>query len=96
MKPLLIVITILSVAFSCKNQKNNSDNLNQKAMQSETDKTAIENLLFSYRDALNASDVNKVLTLYSVDGVFMPSAGPSAIGQEQVKASYEFVFKQYN
>lgn len=62
-------------------------------MELTTEKSAIEKLLFSYRDALNASDVNKVLPLYSNDGIFMPSNGPSAIGQEQVKKSYEFVFK---
>lgn len=62
-------------------------------MEQTTEKAAIEKLLFAYRDALNASDVNKVLTLYTADGVFMPSNAPSAIGQEQVKASYAFVFK---
>lgn len=61
-------------------------------MELTTEKTAIEKLLFSYRDALNASDVSKVLPLYTNDGVFMPSNAPSAIGQEQIKASYEFVF----
>ena len=58
-----------------------------------TERSAVEKTLFSYRDALNASDVSKVLTLYTNDGVFMPSNGPSAIGQEQLKSSYEFVFK---
>ncbi|QQS31531.1 MAG: SgcJ/EcaC family oxidoreductase [Sphingobacteriales bacterium] len=62
-------------------------------MEQTTEKQAIEKLLFLYRDALNASDANKVLPLYTNDGVFMPSNAPSAIGQEQVKASYEFVFK---
>ena len=61
-------------------------------METATEKSAIEKLLFSYRDALNASDVSKILPLYTNDGVFMPSNAPSAVGQEQVKASYEFVF----
>jgi len=61
-------------------------------MEHSNEKTAIENLLFSYRDALNESDVQKVLSLYSSDGVFMPSNAPSAVGQDQVKAAYEFVF----
>ena len=55
--------------------------------------SAIEQLLFSYRDALNASDVSKVLPLYTKDGVFMPTNAPTAKGQEQLKGSYEFVFK---
>lgn len=62
-------------------------------MEQSTEKSAIEQLLFSYRDALNASDVYKVLELYTRDGVFMPSNAPSATGQEQVKSAYEFVFK---
>ncbi len=85
---------LLTSLVACQNQtENNSNNTNQTKMEQTTEKTAIEKLLFSYRDALNVSDVNKVLPLYTADGVFMPSNAPSAIGQEQVKASYEFVFK---
>ena len=85
---------LLTSLVACQNQtENNSNNSNQTKMEPTTEKTAIEKLLFSYRDALNVSDVNKVLPLYTADGVFMPSNAPSAIGQEQVKASYEFVFK---
>lgn len=62
-------------------------------MDQSTQKSAIETLLFSYRDALNASDVEKVRALYTNDGVFMPSGAPSAAGLDQVKASYESVFK---
>jgi uncharacterized protein (TIGR02246 family) len=63
-------------------------------MEQNNEKTAVEQLLFAYRDALNASAVNQVLPLYTSDGVFMPTNAPSAIGQEQLKASYEFVFSQ--
>lgn len=86
---------LLVVLASCQNEtKNQSNNSTQKTMEQSTEKLAIEKLLFSYRDALNSSDVNKVLPLYTNDGVFMPSNAPSAIGQEQVKVSYEFVFSQ--
>ena len=57
------------------------------------EQSAIEELLISYRDALNASDVSKVLPLYTKDGIFMPTNAPTAKGQEQLKDSYEFVFK---
>ena len=86
-------MVLISLA-SCQNEtKNQSNNLTQNTMEQSTEKSAIEKLLFSYRDALNTSDVNKVLPLYTNDGVFMPSNAPSAIGQEQIKSSYEFVFK---
>ncbi len=62
-------------------------------MNATTEKSAIEKLLFSYRDALNKSDLSKVLALYTQDGVFMPANAPTAKGQEQLKDSYAFVFK---
>lgn len=91
---ILSAMLIISLA-SCQNETlNQSNNLTEINMELSNEKSAIEKLLFSYRDALNVSDVNKVLPLYSNDGVFMPSNGPSAIGQQQIKGSYEFVFSQ--
>ena len=95
MKKLLIFTTFLFAIAACQNEtKKQSNNSTEKNMEQTTEKTAIEKLLFSYRDALNTSDVNKVLPLYTNDGVFMPSNAPSAVGQEQIKGSYEFVFSQ--
>jgi len=56
------------------------------------EKKEIENLLFTYRDALNASDAGKAMSLYTEDGVFMPSGAPTSIGTKQVKGAYEFAF----
>lgn len=62
-------------------------------MDMENEKAAIEKLLFAYRDALNASSTDKVLPLYTANGVFMPSNAPTSVGQDQVKGAYDFVFK---
>lgn len=95
MKHLTIISTLFILLAACQNKTENQSSIsNQNTMEQTTEKTAIEKVLFSYRDALNASDVNKVLPLYTNDGVFMPSNAPSAIGQEQVRAAYEFVFSQ--
>lgn len=94
MKKIIISTLIITLLAACDNQTDQySNNSNQLKMEQSKEKTAIETLLFSYRDALNASDVSKVLPLYTNDGVFMPSGAPSAIGQTQIKAAYEFVFK---
>jgi uncharacterized protein (TIGR02246 family) len=94
MKNLFLYATLVLALTACQNEtKNQTKNLEQNAMAPTTEKAAIEKLLLSYRDALNASDVNKVMQLYTNDGVFMPSNAPSAVGQKQIKASYEFVFK---
>ena len=95
MKHDIISAMLLLTLASCQNEtKNLSNNLTENKMEQAPEKTAIEKLLFSYRDALNGSDVNKVLPLYTNDGVFMPSNAPSAIGHEQIKSAYEFVFSQ--
>lgn len=94
MKSLITMAVLLISVTACQNKTEyQSTPLKQNSMEQSTEKAAIEKLLFSYRDALNASDVNKVLPLYSNDGVFMPSNAPSAVGKEQVKGAYEFVFK---
>ena len=64
----------------------------KEAIMNSNGQQQIETVLFAYRDALNASDVSQVLALYSEDGVFMPSGAPTSVGQEQVKAAYEYVF----
>src|SRR6266404_1661498 len=84
MKKILMPVVLLLLTISSQGQTK---------MNPTTEKSAIEKLVFSYRDALNASDVSKILPLYTKDGVFMPANAPTAKGQEQLKGSYEFVFK---
>ncbi len=88
---LLMAAIILIGAFQTKSSENQIDNQNKGEMET-SEKQEIQNMLFAYRDALNASDVSKVLSLYAEDGVFMPSGAPTSIGAEQVKGTYEFVF----
>jgi len=58
-------------------------------------KAEIEKLIFSYRDALNASDANQIAALYTSDGVLLPNAAPTATGLEQVKGTYQYVFDNF-
>ena len=57
------------------------------------EKSAIEKLIFAYQNALNASDVNKVIELYTKNGVLM--ANRTAEGAEQVKGTYQYVFDKF-
>jgi uncharacterized protein (TIGR02246 family) len=94
MKHWMLYATLMISIMACKTEnKMQSQNSTQNNKNKTMETSAIEKLLFSYRDALNASDVSRVLPLYTEDGVFMPSNAPTAAGQEQVKAAYEFVFK---
>lgn len=85
MKSLLFAIAILgSLLF-----------FPSKAEAQTNAKAEIEKLIFAYRDALNASDANKVVSLYTSQGVLLANAAPTAEGAEQVKGTYQYVFDNY-
>jgi uncharacterized protein (TIGR02246 family) len=57
------------------------------------DRAAILGLMASYEAALNASDTDAVMPLYTEDGVFMPPFNPSAVGKAAIHDAYVAVFK---
>lgn len=85
------------VLVSC-NQKtekvNNSSNHEKTETMEKLAKQEIESLLMTYKGTLNTSNADKATSLYTKDGIFMPTGAPSAIGTEQIKGAYEFVFSQ--
>ena len=62
-------------------------------MQKE-EKQKIELLLSTYKKSLNTSDAQLAQSLYTKEGVFMPTEAPSAIGSENILKSYKFIFSQ--
>lgn len=60
--------------------------------QHNTDRAAIESVLATYETALNASDTETVLTLYTTDGVFMPQHSLPSVGGDAIRAAYKGVF----
>lgn len=92
MKKLAFILMAMSILSSCQNK---SENLikNTKTME-KLEKQEIENLLMTYKGTLNTSNAEKATSLYTKDGIFMPTGAPSAIGKEQIKGAYEFVFSQ--
>ena len=59
----------------------------------KADEEAIRAVLGRYEQALNDSDTDTVMTLYTDDGVFMPQHFPSAVGSSSVRTAYDGVFK---
>ena len=93
MKNLLITIAaLLPMVTMAKSNLSENPKVLKTEIMNEKEQSEIKKVLYSYRDALNESNVDKVLPLYTKNGVFMPSGAPTAIGQEQVKGTYEFVF----
>jgi len=90
---------LLSLATGCQNNTENqsSNNTKQSKIQMNTtaEDSAIKKLLSTYGDALNASDVSKIVALYTQDGIIMPNGAPLSKGQEQLKATYEALYKAF-
>ena len=59
----------------------------------EAEIASIRTLLVAYEKALNTSDTDAVMQLYTSDGVFMPQHSPSSIGTVAVASAYDAVFK---
>ena len=62
-------------------------------MDLKTERSAIEKLIFSFRDAFNSSDISSVVSAFTPDGVLMPNNGQLVKGHESIKALYESLFK---
>jgi len=58
-------------------------------------KASVEKLVHSYFDALNASDANKVVSLFTTDGVLLATGAPTATGTEQLKGTFQYVFDNF-
>ena len=90
----MVAIFITSM-MSCT--ENHSTSINQTQNKEDMEKLAkekIENLLQTYKTALNSSDAQLAVSLYTSDGVFMPSGAPSAVGSTNILESYKYIFSQ--
>ncbi|MEQ8412876.1 MAG: SgcJ/EcaC family oxidoreductase [Imperialibacter sp.] len=97
MKRMILPALAIMVMASCGKTGN------QETIQTPTEKTdimqkeekqKIEALLIQYKRALNTADATLSASLYTRDGVFMPTEAPSAIGSGNILKAYEFIFSQ--
>lgn len=94
MKQLLFTVISAAALWSCTNNTTIQNKQQSIKSMEKLEKEKIKKLLSVYESALNASDAKLAKALYAKHGVFMPSEGPSAIGSENILASYNFVFSQ--
>ena len=57
------------------------------------DEKAVASVLAQYQNALNQSNTDAVMKLYSSDGVFMPQHFSSSVGADAVRKAYLTVFE---
>ena len=99
MKRIILTAFILAALVSCtqnenKTEADNTIQTENKGIMHKEEKKKIEELLGTYQKSLNTSDAKLAQSLYTKDGVFMPTEAPSGIGSEGILKSYEFVFSQ--
>jgi uncharacterized protein (TIGR02246 family) len=101
MRYLVLATVIFATLASCAQNETNSNNQTETAIQTKSndnmekeEKKKIEGLLSTYQTCLNTSNAKLAQSLYTKDGVFMPTEAPSGIGAEGILKSYEFVFAQ--
>lgn len=87
MKNVILSVTIITSMLVFNDAQSQTNNFKNKKMEQTktTEKTAIEKLIFTYQDALNASDTEKVITLYTKNGSLIANAAPTADGIDAVK-----------
>ena len=97
MKRIVIAAVVIAVLTSCTQKENSQSNTNTTEnieIMEKREKQLIENLLGEYKRSLNTSDAKLAQSLYTKDGIFMPTEAPSGIGSEGILKSYEYVFSQ--
>jgi len=97
MKRIAIVALVVATLVSCTQQEKSDSNTNtteNREIMEKQEKQKIESLLSEYQKSLNTSDAKLAQSLYTKDGIFMPTEAPSGIGSEGILKSYEYVFSQ--
>ncbi len=96
MKYLIIFIIMLAILTSCNNKNQSIDQNQEKEIKNmeKKDKQQIEQLLSEYKKSLNTSDAKLSASLYTKDGIFMPTEAASAVGSNNILKSYEYIFSQ--
>lgn len=97
MEKLQIAVFAIIIAASCTsndNQKSSINSTENTEIMDKQEKQNIEALLSEYEKSLNTSDAKLAQSLYTKDGIFMPTEAPSGIGLDAILKSYEFVFSK--
>jgi uncharacterized protein (TIGR02246 family) len=82
----------VSLAEAQPSQQSRASHSHQRS-RSAVQRAAVKAVLKSYEHALNASDVDGVVRLYTDDAVVLAPNAPSAVGIDAVRATYTGIFQ---
>jgi uncharacterized protein (TIGR02246 family) len=95
---LAVALTGLSLQSVClaeaqPPQQSRASRPHQRSQSAAHQRAAVKAVLKRYEHALNASDVNGVVQLYTDDAVVLAPNAPSAVGIDAVRATYTGIFQ---
>lgn len=87
-------MTIMTSCTQKESSESTTNTIENTEIMEKQEKQKIEILLNEYERSLNTSNAKLAQSLYTKDGIFMPTEAPSGIGSEGILKSYEYVFSQ--
>ncbi len=94
MRRIYVIALMMALISSCTLNEHSDLKTNETQNMEKQEKQKIETLLSEYQKSLNTSDAKFAQSLYTKDGIFMPTEAPSGIGSIGILKSYEYVFSQ--
>jgi uncharacterized protein (TIGR02246 family) len=88
-----VALLSASAAGARSPQQRGSSHSHQRHQSDAQPRAAITAVLESYEQALNASDAEGVVKLYTDDAVVLAPNAPSAVGIDAVRATYTSIFQ---
>ena len=88
-----VALLSASAAGAQSPQQTRSSDSHEHDQSEAQSRDAIKAVLKGYEQALNASDVQGVVKLYTDDAVLLPPNAPSAVGIDAVRATYAGIFQ---
>jgi uncharacterized protein (TIGR02246 family) len=95
MKKLFMVlplVLLLCLTFSCQKGEEVAE---EPAVDVEADIAAMKKIQNEFRAALNAGDIDKLVSLHSDDAVRIPPNKPALIGKEAIRGDFQQFFDQF-
>ncbi len=95
MKKLLMIIPLvflLCFTFSCQQGEEVAE---EPVVDVEVDKEAIKKITDDFNAALNAGDIDKLVSLFTDDAVRIPPNEPALIGKEAIRGLFQQQLDQF-
>jgi uncharacterized protein (TIGR02246 family) len=95
MKKLLMIIPLvilLCFTFSCQQGEEVAE---EPAVDVEADKEAIKKITDDFNAAINAGNIDKLVSLYTDDAVRIPPNKPALVGKEAIRSLFQEQLDQF-